>query len=177
MRLLFEMDARDYDPGWEVFARHSARCIAIRDGHVAMVHSLKYDYYKFPGGGIEPGERPEEAMIREAREEAGLTVLPETVEEYGFVHRICRSVPDDAVTLPKRIFVQDNFYYLCRAAETLQPQQLDGYEAEEHFTLEWTEPETAIRVNREVDHGPKNRTMLEREARVLELLREEGYFD
>ena len=50
-----------------------------------MIHSLKYDYYKFPGGGIENGENPVEAMIRETREEAGLVVKPETVKEYGYV--------------------------------------------------------------------------------------------
>ena len=32
-----------------------------------MIHSLKYDYYKFPGGGIEDGESNEEALIRETR--------------------------------------------------------------------------------------------------------------
>lgn len=33
----------------------------LHGGKIAMVHSLKYDYYKFPGGGIENGETPEEA--------------------------------------------------------------------------------------------------------------------
>ena len=42
--------------------------------------------------------------------------------------------------------------------------------------LTWVEPETAIRVNRKRDHGPKNQKMLEREARVLELLKAEGFF-
>ena len=44
MRLLFEMDAKDYDPDGKVFSRPSARGIIIRDGKIAMVHSLKYDY-------------------------------------------------------------------------------------------------------------------------------------
>ena len=62
MRLLFEIDLKDYDPNGIAFVRHSARCITIKNGRVAMVHSLKYDYYKFPGGGIEAGERREDAM-------------------------------------------------------------------------------------------------------------------
>ena len=37
---------------------------------------------------IENGENPVEAMIRETREEAGLAVCPETIKEYGYVHRI-----------------------------------------------------------------------------------------
>ena len=45
-------------------------------------------YYKFPGGGIERGEDPVEAMIRETREESGMIVIPETITEYGYVHRV-----------------------------------------------------------------------------------------
>ncbi len=88
MRLLFELDKKDHAQCTHTFTRHSARSIVIRDGRVAMIHSLKYDYYKFPGGGIEDGEEPVEAMIRETREEAGLVVVPESVKEYGYVHRV-----------------------------------------------------------------------------------------
>ena len=55
MRLLFELDAKDYDLDGKVLVRPSARGIIIKDGKVAMVHSMRYDYYKFPGGGLEPG--------------------------------------------------------------------------------------------------------------------------
>ena len=55
MRLLFEMDKKDYGECAHSFTRDSARSIIIRNGKIAMIHSLKYDYYKFPGGGIEPG--------------------------------------------------------------------------------------------------------------------------
>ena len=60
-----------------------------------MIYSHKYDYYKFPDGGIESGENPVEAMIRETREESGLVVLMDTVREYGYVHRIQRSDIDE----------------------------------------------------------------------------------
>ena len=110
MRLLFEMDKKDYEHCTHRFVRNSARSIIIRDGKIAMIHSLKYDYYKFPGGGIENGENPVEAMIRETREEAGLVVKPKTVKEYGYVHRIQRSDMDSS-----ECFVQDNYYYLCEA--------------------------------------------------------------
>ena len=171
MRLLFELDTKDYDLSGTAFIRHSARCIHIKNGLAAMVHSVKYDYYKFPGGGIERDESREHAMIRETREEAGLVVIPESVREYGYVHRIQKSSYDDA-----DYFVQDNYYYLCDVEEDIQSQNLDGYEADEKFTLEYVEPDRAIFVNRHVDHGPKDQIMLEREARVLELLKEEGYF-
>lgn len=76
MRVLFEMDKHDYDHCTHNFVRNSARSIIISGKKIAMIHSLKYDYYKFPGGGIEGEESPIAAMIRETREEAGLVVKP-----------------------------------------------------------------------------------------------------
>ena len=172
MRILFDMDARDYDPGGRAFVRPSVRGIIIREGKVAMVHSRLYDYYKLPGGGMEPGESQLRTLLREVREEAGLQVLPQSVREYGLVPRREKS---DRVK-EYGYFVQDNFHYLCEAAEAVTDQQLDAYEQREHFTLEWVDPRHAILVNRTRAHGPKNPRMLEREARVLECLLEEGYF-
>ena len=166
MRLLFEMDRKDYDPKGKAFARPSVRGIIFRDGKIAMVHSLKYDYYKFPGGGIEEGESLTQALAREVAEESGLQVIPKSIREYGLVHRAQKGDRED-------IFIQDNYYFLCEAQQEVQAQQLDDYEAEEHFTLEFVDPEQAIFINRYVDHGPIDQTMLEREARVLELLKDE----
>ena len=172
MRLLFSMDLKDYDDCDHSFVRNSARSVILRGGKIAMVHSLQYDYYKFPGGGIEEGEDPVEAMIRETKEEAGLIVVPESVRPYGCVHRAQRSDRN-----PKEVFIQDNYYYLCDAQADPVAQQLDGYEAKEQYTLEWIDPLLAIDKNRNVRECPYNRMMFEREARVLELLMEEGYFE
>ena len=169
MRLLFEMDKKDYSECTRTLVRNSARSILIRDGKVAMVHSLKYDYYKFPGGGIEKGERPADAMIRETREEAGLVVIPETVREYGYVHRIQKSDWD-----ADECFVQDNYYYLGEAENEPVSQELDDYEAKESYRLEYIDPATAIRKNRALKNSPYNRLMFEREALVLEMLQSEG---
>ncbi len=169
MRLLFEMDLKDYGECTHSFRRDSARSIIISNGKIAMIHSKKYDYYKFPGGGIENGEDPFDAMIRETQEEAGLTVIPETVKEYGYVHRIQRSDND-----PSECFIQDNYYYLCDAADGLVSQNLDEYEKKESYQLEYVEPSLAIQKNRSVKDSPYNRMMFEREARVLEMLISEG---
>lgn len=169
MRLLFTLDKKDYDENAPVFSRPSVRAILIRDGKIAMVHSLKYDYYKFPGGGIEPGETQEETLIRETMEEAGLTVDPASIQPYGLVHRVQKDKHGR--------FIQDNFYYLCRAKDGVSPQKLDDYEAEERFTPCFVTPEEAIRTNLNVPHGPKDPMTMEREARVLKYLMDEGYFD
>lgn len=172
MRLLFEMDKKDYGECTRSFTRDSARSIIIRNGKIAMIHSLKYDYYKFPGGGIEPGESNVDALIRETAEEAGLTVIPDSIREYGYVHRIQKSTVE-----VDEFFIQDNYYYLCDVEEGIKPQKLDDYESDEHFTLEYVMPESAILSNRAKDHGPKDPVMLEREARVLEMLLSDGLIE
>ena len=168
MRTLFTMDAGDYDKDARTVVRPSVRGILITEEQIAMVHSRKYHYYKFPGGGMEPGEDQIQTLRREVEEESGIRILPESVRPYGVVPR--REKCEDG------ILVQDNFYYLCQGEPKIGSQHLDPYEEEEGFTLEYVTPEYAIRVNRYSDHGPKNQNMLEREARVLECLLDEGYF-
>ncbi len=169
MRLLFEMDKKDYGSCTRSFVRNSARSIIIQNGKVAMIRSREYDYYKFPGGGIEEDETPIEALIRETREEAGLVIVPESIQEYGYVHRIQRSDNDET-----ECFIQDNYYYLCNVEENAIPQDLDDYEEKERYSLEYVSPQTAIERNRSVKNSPYNETMFEREAGVLELLMKEG---
>lgn len=169
MRLLFTIDLQDYEGCTRTFVRNSARSIILREGKVAMIHSLRDDYYKFPGGGIEQGEDPIAAMIRETREEAGLVVRPETVQEYGCVHRIQRSVND-----PDECFIQDNFYYLCEAEAGMLPPQMEDYEEAAGFVPEFVDARHAILVNRESAAKSRYSTMLTREARILEMLIEEG---
>ena len=168
MRLLFTMDRGDWEEGKKSFSRPSARAVVIRDGRVAMVYSQKFCHYKFPGGGIEPGESREAALLREAREEAGLVLDPQSVRPYGFVHRIEKGGAEP-------IFLQDNFYYLADP-QAVVSQELDGYEAEEGYTLRWVEPREAIEQNLALTNAYKRKyhTMLLREAMVLKRLKEEG---
>lgn len=170
MRILFEMDKKDYVPNERAFSRPSARAINIKDGKIAMVYSKKYNYYKFPGGGIETGEYMEDALIREVSEETGLCVIRDSIQEYGQVHRIQKGTKED-------IFIQDNYYFLCSVKEDIKQQNLDKYEADEGFTLEFLEPQLAIHVNREAILDDFTQVILEREALVLELLIQEGYFE
>ena len=169
MRLLFAIDGKDYDDCQRVFVRNSARSIIIKNQRVAMVHSLKYDYYKFPGGGIEKGEDVIDALIRETKEESGLNIAKDSIIEYGYVHIIHKSDSDE-----RECFIQDNYYYLCQTDDEIFSQDLDDYENEEGFTLEYVDPDTAIMKDMDVKGSPYNPAMFIREAGVLKLLKEDG---
>jgi 8-oxo-dGTP diphosphatase len=62
-----------------VSERKRAAAVIVRDGRVLMVHerSRRFgggEWWTLPGGGIEPGETPEQAVRREVFEETGLVV-------------------------------------------------------------------------------------------------------
>lgn len=84
----------------------------------------------------------EDALIREVLEETGLCVIRDSIQEYRQVHRIQKGTKED-------IFIQDNYYFLCSVKKDIGQQNLDKYEADEGFTLEFLKPQFAIDVNRE----------------------------
>ena len=57
--------------------RVRAGIVLIKDGKVALIerHRAGLDYYVFPGGGMDEGETPEQAAIRETMEELGIEVV------------------------------------------------------------------------------------------------------
>ena len=165
MELLFEIDKKDYDPDGEVFSRPSARAIIIQDGKIAVIYSRKNQFYKIPGGGVESGEDNITAMIREVKEEVGLTVKPETIKEFGYVHRIQRGKHEP-------VFVQDNFYYWCDVENSQELPQYSDAEMREEFVPVFVDLAEAIRVNEEFVKENSLNAMIERELRVLKMIRE-----
>ena len=165
MELLFEIDKKDYDPNGEVFSRPSARAIIIQDGKIAVIYSRKNQFYKIPGGGVESGEDNITAMIREVKEEVGLTVKPETIKEFGYVHRIQRGKHEP-------VFVQDNFYYWCDVENSQELPQYSDAEMREEFVPVFVDIAKAIRVNEEFVKENSLNSMIERELRVLKMVQE-----
>lgn len=168
MRELFVLDKKNYNSNGTIGTRPSVRGIIVRNGKIAMMHSKKYDYYKLPGGGMEQGEELKDTLVREVREESGLIVKLDTIKEFGYVRRIEKGRIED-------IFIQDNYYFVCEAEDEIESQELDDYEAEEEFTLEFVTAEHAIEVNRTANHLEKEEIltfqgMIDRENRILELL-------
>jgi ADP-ribose pyrophosphatase YjhB (NUDIX family) len=68
-----------------------AAIVRDREGWVLFMRRADNGRWAFPAGAVEPGETPAEAVVREVREETGLTVEPKRVAGVfggsGFRHR------------------------------------------------------------------------------------------
>lgn len=67
--------------------RNRSVAFVVRDGQILM-EKLRYggrEFYSIPGGGIEGNETPEQAVIRELKEECGLdgTIVKKLAELYN----------------------------------------------------------------------------------------------
>lgn len=67
-------------------ARDTARAVVVHDGHILLMERWRRDengrsmhYFSVPGGGIEKGESPEVAVVRELYEEMTVLVRPQYV--------------------------------------------------------------------------------------------------
>src|SRR5581483_4833665 len=77
--------------------------------------------WEFSGGKVEPGERPEDTLIRELKEELGIVVKEPCLAPFAFASH---SYTDFHLLMP---------LYLCRRWEgTVQPL--------EHGELKWVKP-------------------------------------
>ena len=73
--------------------RTGCRAVILREGKILLSHETGTGWWLVPGGGLEPGETPEECCIREVEEETGLLVKPlrrfltlyEYYEEYRYI--------------------------------------------------------------------------------------------
>lgn len=52
----------------------TASALIIENGKVLLVYHKKLDVWLYPGGHIEKNETPEQAAVREAKEETGLDI-------------------------------------------------------------------------------------------------------
>jgi 8-oxo-dGTP pyrophosphatase MutT (NUDIX family) len=170
MKQLFTIDLKNYNPNGKKFYRPSVRGIIFNgDGDIAMVYSQKYHFYKFPGGGIEGNETHLEALAREIREETGMTLIPDSIKEFGEVLKIQNGDESGKDT----IHIQQNFYYTCKVKDEIGSQELDDREKELDFVLKFVPIEEAIAVNSAFESDDSfKKQIAEREKRVLELLKE-----
>ena len=122
--------------------RPAAFGILEREGKIALVHIVKADgasWHDLPGGGVDEGETPEQGVVREFGEEAGLEVSVRT--PFAVVDQFFLNTDGDAWNNRGSFFVLD-----------LQAEQPD-LKIEDDHTLVWLEPATAIRTLRHDSHA------------------------
>jgi len=143
MRTIKIFNKANYEPHWSKYKRDSARAIIFIGEKLLMVRSQKYGEYKFPGGGIKPGETHTETLNREVLEETGYSVLPGSAAEYGKTLILRKGWDKD------EIFEQESFYYTCNADEEsfTKPSPEDGYEKDFGYEPIHVLIDDAIRAN------------------------------
>jgi 8-oxo-dGTP diphosphatase len=103
----------------------AACALADADGRVLIAQrppeKAMAGLWEFPGGKVEEQERPEDALIRELKEELGIIVKEACLAPFTFASH---SYPDFHLLMP---------LYLCRRWEGT-PQPL------EHPALKWVRP-------------------------------------
>lgn len=109
--------------------------IIIKNTRILLMHRKKgFEYWTFPGGGVEDGETWEEAVVREVKEETGL---------------ITKSVD--------LLFMAENSeggighpFYLCKvndAEAKLGGEELIRNSEDNSYQLEWVSVDSLNKIN------------------------------
>lgn len=117
----------------ETFTRIlSTRAVILdNDENIAVIYSEQLHYYTLPGGCMDPGETPEQAIVRECKEETGCDV--EMVSELGKVVEVRKDVAK----------IGEIFGYIVKlVGEKGVPEFMDD-EIEEQFVIKWVTPAEA----------------------------------
>lgn len=137
--------------------RNTARAIIFDlDDNVALMKVAQGKFHKVPGGGIDEGELPLEALTRECIEEAGVTIILPI--ELGLVTEIKKT---DKI-------IQNSYCYIVSIIGEKKKLQLTDSEKENGFELLWLPLSTAI--NLVIDDGYSSllgRYIFERELVML----------
>ena len=141
MQILLTLDKKDYEEGMPVFEKYSTRGVIIRDGKIATQHGSAGDY-KILGGGVEPGEKLEDALIREVGEESGLIVIPESIRPIGEIVERRRDLFEK-----NKIYVCHSCFFFCDAKEEMTQTHMTESEIEKGFHLEWATAQEIINGN------------------------------
>lgn len=148
------------------FVRYAVRAVTFEQRRLLMIYSAVDGDYKFPGGGVQPGESHARALARELREEAGRP-LNSITALLGVTIELDISPGDSSTS-----FRMVSFYYLCALDPDEYPLSLDQYEEDLGFTPVWISPEKALDNNLRLREliGSRQPFWLSREIAVLEKL-------
>ncbi len=151
------------------FTRFATRAIIIRDDKILMLYTARYDDYSLPGGGIDEGEDPVDALIREVEEETGARNVRD-VEPYGIYEEYRPWYKPDY-----DIMHMVSYCYRCTIDAKLGQTRYEDYEAKNGMEPVWISIHDAIAHNEHVlAHSEKKGMSVERETYLLKRLLEES---
>lgn len=104
--------------------RTGAYGICITNGTILVIHKAKGPYkgrYDLPGGGVEFGESPAEAVVREFLEETGTTVVVKEI--VGAFSRVSKFVSDTGTQMVELHHM--GFLYMVTQIEPGSPVKTD----------------------------------------------------
>jgi RimJ/RimL family protein N-acetyltransferase/8-oxo-dGTP pyrophosphatase MutT (NUDIX family) len=145
----------------EILRRRAVRAIIRKDDKFLLVQSADNDV-KFPGGGIETGETPIEALKREVLEETGYTVTM-IKSHVGYIEEL-----SDAFESDTHLFAMRSDYYEATVSTAQDSLKLDDYEARLGFHPVWMTLDQAIDANEKCTE-PKRWT--KRDSKILGFLK------
>lgn len=165
MRIIRRFSDHDIVGGpdeWLVYVnRHGARGVLVDDrGYVGMMYMSAVHLYKLPGGGIEDGERPEDAFLREI------------LEETGYAAEIVRELGDIEEHKNRNAFLQRSSCFVAKALSRSRNATLSESETALGMTLRWMPLNEALAVMRDAfpntdDYSAK--FMILRDTTILEV--------
>lgn len=141
MITILVMDEKNYADDMKILERVGVRAIIKRNGLLAMQQSSTGEY-KIPGGGMDAGETIVEALMREVREETGLQVIPETIEELGEILEVRRDIFDENTK-----YIAHSLHYSCEVKDEIVETSMTESEKKKGFHLEWADIDTIIATN------------------------------
>jgi 8-oxo-dGTP diphosphatase len=129
--LIREIFDTDFDPKYRMAdlstfkIRRASRGLIVNKDKIALLNVTKYNYHKFPGGGIEKGEMVEEAFKREVQEEVGCN---------------CNIVDCGGIVIEWRDqfkLLQISYVFLANVVGEIGKNKLEPDEIEEGYKLDW----------------------------------------
>ncbi len=146
MKLILEL--RDEDIGEEAMQvrmvpREAARAVAIKNGKIAFLNVSNIGYHKLPGGGVEHGEKIEDALVREMLEETGCSI------------KIIRDVGKVVEHRTHMGRLQTSYCFLVEVTDVGEPDFDEG-EIRAGYQMGWATMEDALNMLQNEKPNTKN---------------------